>query len=135
MRLLTFPACACGRGSWGEPNRGGIGAARIAASQSLTTPQRDTRKLTAWPAEGEWLCREAALCQTLPRGHPWALAGSWETRMERAPQLPLPPPRGSLSCPRGQDPYLDDACPVLVLALSTCMGFVFRVCPCSPVPC
>lgn len=83
MRLLTFPACACGRGAGTSLSRGGtgaahgpVGAARVAASQSLTTPQRYIRKLAAWPAEGEWLCREAALCPALPRGirGPWPVA-------------------------------------------------------------
>lgn len=144
--VINFAGVCVRLGSRGEPSRGGsgaaqgpVGAARVAASRSLTAWQGDTRTLTAWPAEGEWLCREAALCQALPRGHLWALAGSREARMEGAPQLSLPPPPGPLSCPRGQDPSLHDTCPhlapVLVLALSTCTGLVFTVCPCSPVPC
>lgn len=132
MRLLTFPACACGRGA---------GASRAAAGPGLRMDRRGSPgggepkpdvpaqgpALPAWPAEGEWLCRQAALCQALPRGHPRALAGSRETRMERAPQLPFPPPRGPLSCARDRDPSLDDTCPPCP---GSCPGFVHLHGPC-----
>lgn len=97
MRWLTFPACASGRaGPSPEPwrDRGCAGTRRGFPGRVQPEPGGpggDTRTLLpAWPAEGEWLCQEAAPCRYCPGGipGPWPAAGrrGWRER----PSCPCP---------------------------------------------
>lgn len=89
--VINFPGVCVRPGSWGEPSRGGtgaaqgpVGASRVAASWSLTAPQRDTRTLTAWP-NGSGCAGRLLFARHCPEGirGPWPAAGrrGWRERL------------------------------------------------------